>query len=252
MFTSLEQNIFTISALLILLTIQTVFPYFEDYNFKAKHALRNFGMTVINAIIINLLISPIILLTTNQSFGLFTYFQLNWWAQLALTVLILDFLAYLWHYLAHNVSFFWRFHKVHHSDTQMDVTTAGRFHIGEHIISLALKISAYAAFGMTLEHVLIYETVFLINVMFHHSNITITEPVDKVFRIFFASPNMHKVHHSIVRDEADSNYSSLFSFWDRIFRTYKIVENPKSIKYGVKGLEDKQSIPDMMKTPTYD
>lgn len=252
MFTALEQNIFTLSALVILFTIQTIFPYFEDYSSQLKHTFRNFALTAINALIINLLLSPVILLSTQQNFGLFTNLDLGWWAQLVFTFLILDFLAYAWHVMAHKVPFFWRFHKLHHSDTQMDVTTAGRFHIGEHIISLSIKISAYLIFTMSLEHILIYETVFLISVMFHHSNIKISEPVDRVLRLFITSPIMHKVHHSIKVEESDTNYSSLFSFWDRLFNTYKIVENPKDIKYGVDGLQDKQSLPDMLKTPTID
>jgi len=250
MFTALEQNIYTLSGLVILFTLQTLFPYFEDYSSQIKHTLRNFSLTVINAILINVLVSPLILLSTQQEFGLFSYINLNWGIQLILTFFILDLLAYVWHVLAHKVPIFWRFHKVHHSDTQMDVTTAGRFHIGEHLISLTLKMSAYLVFSMTLDQILIYETIFLISVMFHHSNLKISERVDRVLRVFITSPNMHKVHHSIVPEESNTNYSSLFSFWDRIFNTFKIVSNPKAIKYGVKGLEDKQSVVDMIKTPT--
>lgn len=138
---------------------------------------------------------------------------------------------------------------MHHSDTQMDVTSGVRFHIGEHFVSLSFRAGLYFLFSMSLEFILIYETIFIVNVLFHHSNISISEPLDKVYRIFFTSPSMHKVHHSNKQLETDSNYTSLFSFWDRLFRTYRIVKDPKKIVYGIRGLEEKQSVLEMLRTP---
>jgi sterol desaturase/sphingolipid hydroxylase (fatty acid hydroxylase superfamily) len=249
MITILDKNIITITALVILYTAECVFPYFDAWKGKTKHALRNAGIVLINAVIINLLLLPLIVWASSSSWGVFNQVTLSWWAELALTILVIDALTYFMHVLNHKVPFLWRFHRMHHSDTAMDVTTGARFHIGEHIISLLARSGLYAVFSMNLEFILIYETVFLVSVLFHHSNISISEPIDKIYRMVFTSPNMHKVHHSNVQSETDSNYTSLFSFWDRLFGTYKIVKNPKNIVYGIKGLEKKQSIIDMLLTP---
>ena len=169
--------------------------------------------------------------------------------ELALTIILIDVLTYFMHVLFHRFPILWRFHRMHHSDTGMDVTTGARFHIGEHAISIIVRCGCYALFAMKLEHILLYEIVFLANVFFHHANISIGEPLDRLYRIFLTSPNMHKVHHSDTRIETDSNYTSLFSIWDRVFGTYRIVNNPKDIAYGIKGLEEDQTVIKMLLTP---
>jgi len=249
MFTTLDKNIITISALIILYTLECIFPYFDNWTGKNKHALRNAGIAIFNAVIINILLIPVIVLSANTPWGLFNQINISLTTEIILTILLIDALTYVLHVIYHRVPFFWNFHRMHHSDNAMDVTSGSRFHIGEHVISLLTRSVLYATFAMKLEIILIYETIFIISVFFHHSNITISEPVDKIFRIFFTSPNMHKVHHSNIREEADSNYTSFFSFWDRLFGTYKIIKNPKDITYGVKGLEEDQSISKMLKTP---
>ena len=200
-------------------------------------------------VIINFLFVPLIVLSTNTPFGLFNQIKVSYALEIFLSILILDFVSYFMHVLYHKVPLMWRFHKMHHSDTAMDVTTAARFHIGEHVISLSVRALVYAIFAMKLEFILISESIFLVNVLLQHSNITLTEPIDRIYRIFFTSPNMHKVHHSNKEAETDSNYTSVFSFWDRLFRTYTIVKNPKKIIYGVKGLEKEQSFISMLMTP---
>jgi len=249
MITVLQKNIFMLAAFVILYTIECLFPYFEDWDGKEKHALRNGALIGTNTVIANLLLVPVVVLALNQNFGLFHQIELNTIVEFAATILLVDLLTYVLHVAFHKVPFLWRFHRMHHSDTQMDVTTGARFHIGEHAISTCCRALLFAAFGMNGYFILIYETVFLANVLFHHANITISEQADRIFRIFFASPNMHKVHHSDIQPETDSNYTSLFSFWDRLFGTYKIVDNPKRIVYGIKGMEDHQSFVAMQMTP---
>ena len=249
MITVLQKNIVTITILFVLLTAEALFPYFDSWQGKGKHLLHNGGLVLFNAIITNLLLVPVIVFATNVKGGLFDLIVLNWGLELALTILLIDGLTYIMHRLFHQVPFLWRFHRMHHSDTQMDVTTGARFHIGEHIISTMVRALLYAVCAIKMPNIIIYEVFFLANVLFHHSNIGITEPVDKIYRIFFTSPNMHKVHHSNIQVETDSNFTSLFSFWDRLFSTYKIVENPKRIEYGIKGLEDEQSVVAMLLTP---
>lgn len=249
MITIFQKNVITAAVLLALLTAEAVFPYFDSWEGKGKHILRNGGVVLFNAIITNLLLVPLILLATNAEGGLFDIFELGWATELVATIFLIDGLTYVMHRLFHQVPFLWRFHRMHHSDTQMDVTTGARFHIGEHIISTIVRAGLYAVCAIKMPNIIIYETVFLANVLFHHANVSISEPVDKIYRLLLTSPNMHKVHHSNLQPETDSNYTSLFSFWDRLFGTYKIVENPKRIEYGIKGLEDEQSIAAMLLTP---
>lgn len=248
MLTVLDKNIVGAIFLLVLLSIEYSFPFFK-FKGKITHIFRNLGIAFFNAIIINLLLLPIILLSVDTSFGLFNQISIVFGLELLFTILIIDLLTYCLHVMYHRIPFFWRFHRMHHSDTMMDVTTGVRFHIGEHVFSVLARSGLYALFAMKLEFIIIYETVFLASVLFHHSNISLSERVDWVFRVFFTSPNMHKVHHSNVRVECDSNYTSLFSFWDRIFGTYTIVDDEKRIVFGTRGFEKDQSIGSMLKTP---
>ena len=252
MITLLQKNIVTVTALLLLLTAEATFPYFDTWIGKGKHLLRNGGIVLINALITNTILAPLILLATTVEGGLFDRLSLSWGVEFALTILLIDGLTYVMHRLFHEVPFLWRFHRMHHSDTQMDVTTGARFHIGEHIISTVARAGLYALCAISMPNILIYETIFLANVLFQHANIGITEPIDRIYRLFLTSPNMHKVHHSKIQAETDSNYTSLFSFWDRLFGTYRIVENPKRIQYGIDGLDEDQSVVAMLLTPFKD
>lgn len=235
---------------LSLYTIECLFPYFEDFNEnKALHTSRNISITVFNGLITNIILAPISVFAISRNFGLFHRYMLNDTVQFLLTLVLLDLLFYFAHILFHKVPFLWRFHRMHHSDTAMDTTTASRFHIGEHLLSILARSVMFAVMGMRPSHVVIAEIIFLANVVFHHSNMRIPEWFDGAYRLVFTSPNMHKVHHSNKVEETDTNYTAIFSIWDRIFGTYKIVENPGDITYGVSGMDDKQSILAMLKTP---
>ncbi|MCZ6634844.1 MAG: sterol desaturase family protein, partial [bacterium] len=239
--TKTEKDILMISLLVVLYILEYLFPYFNRFKHKSLHALRNIGIIAFNAVILNLFLVPLVVFSTNTSWGIFHFLSFDWKIELILTMIIIDLLTYVLHVLFHKIPFLWRFHRMHHSDTEMDAITGARFHIGEHIISIFVRSGLYATFAMKMEYILFYETVFLANVLFHHANISIGDILDKLYRIFLTSPDMHKVHHSDRRIETDSNYTSLLSVWDRIFGTYKVLENPRRIVYGIKGLETEQT-----------
>lgn len=250
--TKFEKDVILISVLVLLFVLECLFPYFDTFRNKTRHTVRNMGLIVFNAIIVSVTVAPVVVWATNTSWGAFNRWDLGWVIELSLTVLLLDFLTYILHVLYHKVPFLWRFHRVHHSDVAMGVTTGARFHMGEHVISTLIKCGLYACFAMKLEYLLVYEAIFISNVFLHHANISMGEPLDRIYRILFTSPNMHKVHHSDIRTETDSNYTSLFSFWDRLGRTFRIVEDPKRIVYGIQGLEDEQTVVRMLTTPFRD
>lgn len=244
-----EKDLFLAAVLVLLFAAEWFFPYYTHFRHKWRHTARNLGLIAINAVLFNLALTPLILYATSRDWGLFHRFDLHWAVELALTVLVIDVLTYVMHVLFHLNGFLWRFHRMHHSDTEMDATTGARFHIGEHAITTVVRCGVYAAFGMRLSFIVLYEAVFLANVLFHHANLSMGNRLDRVYRVFLTSPDMHKVHHSNIREEHDSNYTSLLSVWDRLFGTYKIVDDPKRIVYGIRGLEDDQTIGRMFTTP---
>ena len=174
----MEKDALLISVLVILYVLECLFPYFETFVNKTRHAVRNMGLIALNAVIVNLLMIPLVVFSTNTTWGVFGAVSLDWWIELALTIIVIDVLTYMMHVIFHKISFLWRFHRMHHSDTEMDVTTGARFHIGEHIISICVRCGVYAVFAIKIEYLLLYETLFLANVLFHHANISVGESVD--------------------------------------------------------------------------
>jgi sterol desaturase/sphingolipid hydroxylase (fatty acid hydroxylase superfamily) len=145
-------------------------------------------------------------------------------ARLAISFLALDISLYTWHLLLHKSDFLYRFHAVHHTDREMNVTTAFRFHFGELIMGNFFRFLIIAVFGLSIKEIVIYEVVLNINVYIHHSNLKISPVFDKVASNIVITPYVHRVHHSVVFTESNSNYGSVFVFWDKLFMTYM---NPK-------------------------
>lgn len=152
--------------------------------------------------------------------GLLHQFNLSFWLLLCITILVMDFWMYVWHQLNHRVPFLWRWHSFHHSDTKMNSTTALRFHVVELLLSYPGKAVVCFVFGISYLPLLIYEILFFIAVIIHHSNIYITQKADDIYRTLFASPLMHRIHHSQRSEETGSNFGALFSFWDRLFGSW--------------------------------
>ena len=139
---------------------------------------------------------------------------------------------------------------MHHSDREMDVTTATRFHIGEHLGSATIRLGLIPLFGVTSVEILVYETCVVVLTMFHHANISLGAS-DSLLRWLIVTPRMHQIHHSRLRPETDSNYSVLFSFWDRIARTYKMRAGMAPVELGLSDFDDDscQTVAGMLKTP---
>jgi sterol desaturase/sphingolipid hydroxylase (fatty acid hydroxylase superfamily) len=160
-------------------------------------------------------------LVKSHKIGLFQQVNLPQWTLIIITIIIMDFWMYLWHWMNHSVPFLWKFHRFHHRDEKMNSTTAIRFHIVELLLSIPGKAIVYILFGFSFIPVIIYEVLFFASIVIHHSNISISEKNDAFYRILFSSPRMHRIHHSRRNEETNSNYGSLFSIWDKIFHSYK-------------------------------
>jgi sterol desaturase/sphingolipid hydroxylase (fatty acid hydroxylase superfamily) len=135
--------------------------------------------------------------------------------------LVLDLVIYAQHVLFHKVPALWRLHRMHHADLDIDVTTGGRFHPFEILISMAIKIATVIAFGIPPVAVLLFEVVLNATSMFNHANVAMPPALDRVLRFIVVTPDMHRVHHSVLRHETDSNFGFNLPWWDRLFRTYR-------------------------------
>ena len=216
------QTVLLFSVFVLQYVMEHIFPQKSKIN-NLQHEGFNLLVGIFNAAI---LFVPSALLVTllgwisKNNIGLFHYVELPMWIQVAATIILMDFFMYWWHRLNHTHKFLWRFHRFHHRDTMMNTTTAIRFHSVELIFSVVLKTVVFLVIGFSFVPLLIYETIFFMAIVIHHSNIRITEKVDLLYRKLFSSPLMHRIHHSNKQQETDSNYGSVFSFWDRIFKTY--------------------------------
>lgn len=233
-----QMQILTAAIVLATLwTLEAVVPFLPNRRHRFSHAARNITIGAVNAIILAALFALLLVSLTAwseaQNFGLLHWLNLPVFTSTFLAILILDGWMYLWHRANHRIPFLWRFHKVHHSDPEMDASTAVRFHTGEILIAAVLRLGIIALFGLTLWQVLLYDLLLVPVILFHHSNIRFPEKFDEPFRALFASPRMHRVHHSPERRETDSNYSSIFSFWDRLARSFRLCDNTLKIKYGL-------------------
>jgi sterol desaturase/sphingolipid hydroxylase (fatty acid hydroxylase superfamily) len=156
----------------------------------------------------------------NRGWGLFNNIDLPLWLEVILAIAILDFAIWFQHLITHKIPLLWRFHRVHHSDRDIDVTTALRFHPVEIAFSMLLKIGVVYLLGPAALAVILFEIILNGTAMFNHANIRLPLGLDAAIRKVLVTPDMHRVHHSVKRAEHDSNYGFSLAIWDRIFRTY--------------------------------
>ncbi len=185
---------------------------------------NNLGVVVIDTILVRLTF-PIVavglaLLAEDRGWGLFNMIEAPGWLAIIASIVILDFAIYLQHVLFHAVPALWRLHRMHHADQAIDVTTGLRFHPIEIVLSMVIKLAVVAALGAPAVAVLIFEVLLNATAMFNHSNIRLPERVDRVLRLFVVTPDMHRVHHSVIQKETDSNYGFNLPWWDRLLGTY--------------------------------
>ena len=160
-------------------------------------------------------------LTEQRGWGIFNVFDVPEMAAIVISVVALDFAIYLQHVLFHAVPSLWRLHRMHHADLDFDVTTGARFHPIEILLSMGLKLGAVSALGAPAVAVIVFEVLLNGTAMFNHGNIRIATAVDTVLRWFVVTPDMHRVHHSAVPREANSNFGFSLPWWDRLFGTYR-------------------------------
>lgn len=243
-----------VACLAILWTWETFLPLVGGRQRRWRHAGRNLGIAVLNTVVLAALFGAatvgVAVWAAEQHFGLLHLLNLPWPWRWIPAILLLDGWLYVWHRLNHRIPLLWRFHRMHHSDREMDVTTATRFHLGEHLGAAILRLGLIPLFGVTAVEVLVYETLVVAVTMFHHSNVSLGR-LDRPLRWLVVTPRMHQIHHSRLRPETDSNYSVLFSVWDRLACTYRMRRGDGAVELGLDDFDDDrwQSVVGMLKTP---
>ena len=177
-------------------------------------------------------------LASRRRFGIAAILPLSGPLRGAVAFLAFDYSMYLWHRMNHGVPILWRFHRVHHTDLELDLTTAFRFHAGEIAASIAFRAAQAAIVGASPRTALLYEVCLQSATAFHHSNIRLPEAIERALNKIFVTPRMHTVHHSIEEREVSSNWSVIFSFWDRLHKTFSPPFPDRAIQLGVPEVRD--------------
>jgi len=173
-----------------------------------------------------------------QGFGLLNWVYLPLWVELLIAVMLLDFIAqYVAHVSLHKVSFMWKFHMVHHSDTHVDATTGTRHHPGDYVFREIFALLAIVIGGIPFAYYIFYRILTVFFTYFSHANYALPGGMDKFLSILFITPNMHKFHHHFERPWTDTNYGNIFSLWDRAFGTM-VYDDPSKVIYGLDVLDD--------------
>jgi sterol desaturase/sphingolipid hydroxylase (fatty acid hydroxylase superfamily) len=207
---------------LLLYLAEHIFPQQKNINGIA-HDLKNFAFGMINAVIIffgGYYFQEIISYINNHHFGLFNMIAMPFAISLMIQIIVIDIFMYWWHRANHMLPMLWRFHKLHHSDEQLNSTSALRFHAVELSLSYIARLLVFPLFGISVTAIILYSLIFFPVVILHHSNIKIGDRLDLLLRKIIVSPRMHRIHHSNIKRETDSNYSSVLSIWDTLFESY--------------------------------
>ncbi|WP_455198942.1 sterol desaturase family protein [Kaarinaea lacus] len=192
---------------------------------KAVRWANNLGLVFFNSFILRLIFPAAAVgmaaFASEQGWGIFNYYDVSPVTALVASVVAMDFIIYLQHIMVHAVPVLWRLHRVHHADLDFDVTTGARFHPIEIFLSMLIKFATIAVLGPPVVAVVIFEVVLNATAMFNHSNVRLPLGLDRVLRRVVVTPDMHRVHHSVEDDEANSNFGFSLPWWDRMFGTYR-------------------------------
>ena len=209
--------------------------------------LRNLVLAAVNLVLSPLIVLPLTALAAGHSLP----WRPDWWSGsvgLVLDLLLLDFLIYWWHRWNHEWPFLWRFHGVHHLDRFLDSTSALRFHFGEVLISALARAGVILLIGFPLGSILAFETLVLLATIFHHSDLRLPPPLEATLTRLVITPSIHWVHHHRRKQDTDSNYGTVFSFWDRLFGSANPTQRQMTMAIGVEG-EEECAVPELILRP---
>jgi sterol desaturase/sphingolipid hydroxylase (fatty acid hydroxylase superfamily) len=215
-----------ITLLFILMVLQLARPRRLPVQGNWYRQVNNILLLVVNIIVVRLLVPlalfDVAVYASEKNIGLFNFVEMPLLINIVLTLIIFDLLIYIQHVITHKVNFLWRIHRVHHIDREVDVTTGIRFHPFEIVLSVFYKMLAVVIIGPVAFAIILYEILLNAAALFTHSNILLNPKLDNFLRTIIVTPDMHRIHHSVLNDETNSNYGNIFSIWDKLFKTYRL------------------------------
>ncbi len=192
---------------------------------KTVRWMNNLGLVFFNSFILRVLFPAaavgVALTAGKQGWGLFNIYETPLYISVIASIVIMDFVIYVQHVMVHAIPVLWRLHRVHHADPDYDVTTGARFHTLEIILSMLIKFATILLLGPPVVAVILFEIILNVTAMFNHGNVGLPAGLDRVLRWIVVTPDMHRVHHSVADDEANSNFGFSLPWWDRFFGTYR-------------------------------
>ena len=221
-------------AFISLYAAEHVFPQ-RQYNITYKHDAGNILIGIANFVAAGAggyFLQIWIAWLGHHHVGLLQFLPDIFWLRTAIGFVLIDIYMYWWHKANHKINFLWRFHSFHHKDQSMNSTTAIRFHSIELLLSYVVKFVIFPLFGLNVAAVLLHSIILFPVIVFHHSNTKITERADLLLRYLFVTPFMHRIHHSKLPQEMNSNYGSIFPYWDGLFRSYT-PKPSREIEFGI-------------------
>ena len=211
-----------------------------------RRMVRNFALSVPAFLLLRLALIPIPLAhaywARENGLGLLNWIKLPPVGAAIVAFLLMDWAYYWWHWAMHRIPFCWRFHNVHHTDLDLDVTTAARFHFGEILLSIPFRLLMVVLFGVPPLVYLAFEILFESATMFHHSNWRLSLGLERILNYVIVTPRMHGIHHSIVERETDSNWGTIFCWWDKLHRSLRRDIAQAEITIGVAAFRDEQEL----------
>ena len=209
---------------------------------KLRRDGRNLAVAALSAAALQLaerpVVEPLARFAERHRCGLVHRPPIPAWSRTVLAVVLMDYTLYLWHVLTHRVPFLWRFHQAHHADLDMDATTAIRFHFGEMLLSVPWRAAQVLVIGVSPRALSIWQTATLCEVLFHHSDVRLPAAWERRLARVLVTPRLHGIHHSVVPEETDSNWSSGLTVWDRLHGTLRTDVPQASITIGVPAYRD--------------
>jgi sterol desaturase/sphingolipid hydroxylase (fatty acid hydroxylase superfamily) len=230
----------------LLLFLQWKYPLRQHHFSVLRRLVRNYVFSLPAFVLLRLALIPIPLAISiwaaRAHFGLLHWIPLPGIVVASASFLLMDWAYYWWHYATHRVPLLWRFHNVHHTDLDLDVTTAARFHFGEILFSIPFRILVVLLFGIPPLVYLVFEIVFESASLFHHSNWRLSLGVERFLNHIIVTPRMHGIHHSIVERETDSNWGTIFCWWDKLHRSLRRDIRQDELTIGVAAFRDEEEL----------
>ena len=248
-------SLITVALFALLFVLERFFPLRKGAHSLVGRLLVNGIVSILTFLAAVTLVQPAAQWasrwSTDRPFGLVHLLTLPAWLELAASFLLMDLAFYYWHLANHRAPFLWRFHNVHHTDPQLDVSTAFRFHFGEIALSSAFSAVQISLIGISPWAFVIYQLAFQSEVLFHHSNVRLPIRFERLLSKVLVTPRMHGIHHSQVRRENNSNFGTVFPWWDRLHRTLGLNIPQSEIVIGIPGysLPEDNTVPNALLMP---